>query len=496
MTKIVRYRYSIASVLALLPLLAGIPSAIFGQPAIAPNPLTPIGDVARQSLQLLRSGDSAGAAAALARLEPIWRVVEDGIRAESPAIYARIEVAASRADAALSAAPPDMARAAQALETLVETVSGYTSGTAPGAAARGSGSITALVTLIRQVKEAMASGDSAHASDLLQSFAEVWPLAEPEVKSRSPKAYAHVEAEMTRAAAALMSDAASQPKAKEPVNRILDELEGLAALTSYSAWDAGLILFREGMEALLIIAALLAALKKAGTGAGTGLVWAGAGAGLLGSVILAVTLVHAISTATAGSAREMLEGIVGLASVLLMLTVGAWLHGRSSLRAWNGFVNEKVGTAVSGGRMGALFVLALFAVLREGVEAVVFYIGIAPGIGVLPLAAGIGGALLVLAAAGFLVIRFSVKLPLHWVFLAATVLIYYLAFKITGTSVRALQSAGILPAHFADGLPSAGFLGMSPSWEAFVPQAVVLALVLAEIVMTEARRLGSRNRRA
>ncbi len=335
----------------------------------------------------------------------------------------------------------------------------------------------------------------AQASDLMQSFTEVWPLAEPEVKTRSEQAYGIIESEMTRASSFLLSDAASQPKAREPVDRITVELEGLAATTSYSVWDAGLILLREGMEALLIIAALLAALKKAGTGTGSGWVWAGAGVGLLGSVIIAVILGFAIGAAMIGSAREGLEGIVGIASVLLMLTVGAWLHSRSSLSAWNGFVKEKVGSAIAAGRMGALFTLALFAVLREGVEAVVFYIGIAPGIGVLTLVIGIAGALVLLTAVGFLVIRFSLKLPLHWVFLVATVLIYYLAFKITGTSVRALQTAGMLPAHFADGLPSAGFLGMSPSWESFVPQVVVLALVLGEIVMTEARRLGSRNRR-
>ncbi len=285
-------------------------------------------------------------------------------------------------------------------------------------------------------------------------------------------------------------------EAREPVDRIMVELDGLSAGTSYTAWDAGLILLREGMEALLIIAALLAALKKAGSGPGTGVVWAGAGTGLLGSVIIAVILGFAISGAKIGSAREGLEGIVGLASVLLMLTVGAWLHSRSSLKAWNGFVKNKVGTAIAAGRMGALFTLALFAVLREGVEAVVFYIGIAPGIEAGTLAAGIGGALLLLVVIGFLIIRFSVKLPLHWVFLVATVLIYYLAFKITGTSVRALQSAGMLPSHFAEGLPSAGFLGMSPSWESFVPQAIVLTLVLVEVALTETRRLASRRRRA
>jgi high-affinity iron transporter len=250
------------------------------------------------------------------------------------------------------------------------------------------------------------------------------------------------------------------------------------------------------MEALLVLAALLAALKKAGTAGGARLIWAGAGTGILASGALAVVLVFVITAATAGATRETMEGAVGLASVLIMLTVGAWLHGKSSLKAWNGFVKGKVGSAIAAGRMWSLYFLALFAVLREGAEATVFYIGIAQGIGMGQLLLGIGSAVLIIILAGFLLIRFSVRLPLHWVFLVATVLIYYLAFKITGESVRALQAASVLPSHFVEWLPSVRFLGMSPTWEAFAPQVIVLALVLTEIVVTETRRATGRPKTA
>jgi high-affinity iron transporter len=250
------------------------------------------------------------------------------------------------------------------------------------------------------------------------------------------------------------------------------------------------------MEALLVIAALLAALRKSGAGTGAGWVWAGAGTGIAASAIVAFVLVFAITTATAGTAREAMEGFVGLASVVVMLTVGAWLHGRSSQRAWQGFIKGKVGTAIAGGRMWTLFALALFAVLREGAEATVFYVGIAQGIGLVQLVIGIGAALVVLVIAGFLIIRFSVRLPLHWVFLGATILIYYLAIKITGESVRALQAAAVLPSHLVDWLPSLAFLGTSPTWETFLPQLVVLALVLGEIVITESRRVAERAKSA
>ncbi len=457
------------------------------------NILEPIGALASKSLELLRTEDAAGAALAFDQFETLWKPVEDGIRTRNLDVYARIEVESSRAAAAFKATPPDLAVARKALEGLGQAVSDFATGAASSTAA-GQKGLSALLTVIRQVKEALAAGDVDQAADLMNGFQEIWPLAEGDVQTRSQETYARIEKEITEASALLLSGAGSSAKAADVVDSMVAQLEGLTGKTGYTVWDAGLILLREGMEALLILAALLAALRKAGTNSGARWVWAGAGTGVLASAIVAVILVSAISAATAGTARETMEGFVGLASVAIMLTVGAWLHTRSNLQVWTGFIKGKVGTAIAGGRIWSLYALALFAVLREGAEATVFYIGIAPGIGLGTLVIGIGGALVLLVIVGFLLIRFSVRLPLHWVFLAATVLIYYLAFKITGESVRALQAASVLPSHFVDWLPSVGFLGMSPTWEVFLPQLVVLALVLAEIVITESRRGGGKTR--
>jgi high-affinity iron transporter len=200
-----------------------------------------------------------------------------------------------------------------------------------------------------------------------------------------------------------------------------------------------------------------------------------------------------ISAAGAATTREVLEGGVGLASVILMMSVGAWLHRRANLKAWNGYMQTRAGRAIAAGSTWSFYSLALLAVLREGAETVVLLIGIESGIGPVQLFAGVGAALALLVVIGFLVIRFSARLPLHWFFLVATVMIYYLAFKIAGESIHSLQIAGVIPSHYADGLPSVGPLGMSQTWETFVLQAVVLALVLAEIVTTEARRYSSKR---
>lgn len=452
--------------------------------------LTPVGDLAARAIELVKAGDPRAAATELGRFESLWSPIENGIRAKNLDVYARAEVNASRAIAALEAAPPNLAAAASALEGLQQAALDFTSGSSPAAATpSGQKGVSALITMIAQVKEALAAGDMDQAQDLMAAFQDMWPLAEGDVQTRSSQAYGNIELEITKASALLLSGPSARDRALDVVGSMLAQLEGLTGTAGYSAWDAGLILLREGMEALLVIAALLAALRRAGTPGGARWVWAGAGTGVLASAVLAVVLVFAINAATAGAARESMEGFVGLASVLIMLTVGAWLHGRSSLQAWNGYMTGKVSGAIAAGRRGALALLALFAVLREGAEATIFYIGIAQGIGAAQLVLGIAAALLILAAAGFLLIRFSVRLPLHWVFLVATVLIYYLAFKITGESVRALQAASVLPSHFVDWLPSVRFLGMSPTWEVFLPQLVVLVLVLSEVIVTETRRM-------
>jgi high-affinity iron transporter len=492
---LVRFRGLLPVLLALL--IAGSAGAQGASGGVEqPSVLQPVQDLASKALQLLHNKDAAGATAAMADFESLWKPVEDGIRAKSLDIYARVEVASSRAAAALQATPPDLAVAQSALEGLQAAASDSASGASVGTTAAGQKGLSALLTMIRQVKAALDSGDTGQATDLMNSFQEIWPLAEADVQTRSQATYAQIEKEITQSSALLLSGADARAQAAAVVGSMEAQLDGLSGRTGYTVWDAGLILLREGLEALLVLAALLAALRKSGTGDGARWVWAGAGTGLLASAAVAVVLVYAITAATAGTARETMEGAVGLASVAIMVTVGAWLHGRASNKAWQGFIKGKVGTAVAGGRMWTLYALALFAVLREGAEATVFYIGIAQGIGIAQLLIGIAGALVILAIAGFVIIRFSVKLPLHWVFLAATLLIYYLAIKITGESVRALQAASVLPSHFVGWLPSLGFIGTTPTWEVFLPQLVVLALVLSEIVITESKRGSARPKQA
>ncbi len=457
--------------------------------------LSPLADLASRTLERLKASDVPGAQQVFKSFEDIWSPIEDSVKARDPGTYARIEVAATRAEAAMDAIPPESSRAAQAVADLA-LAAGQFGRVRPTAASAPMGGVDSLGTLLAQVRDSLATGHFAQASDLMESYVGLWPVVETDVKSRSPQMYDRLEAEMTQASSLILSGPAQRPAAMSVLETMLGQLEGLRAPAGYTAWDAGFILLREGMEALLVLAALLAMVRKKAARAAPMWVWAGAGTGFILSAALAVLLGFIVTAAGAAATREVLEGSVGLASVFLMVTVGAWLHRRSNLKAWNGYMESKASRALEAGTTWSFYSLALLAVLREGAETVILLIGIEAGIGLTQMLLGVGVALVLLIGVGFLIIRFSARLPLHWFFLGATVLIYYLAFKIAGESIHALQVAGVIPSHYAGALPALGPLGMSQTWETFLLQAIILVLVLAEVVTTEARRYSGRRKSA
>jgi high-affinity iron transporter len=131
--------------------------------------------------------------------------------------------------------------------------------------------------------------------------------------------------------------------------------------------------------------------------------------------------------------------------------------------------------------------VAGLAILREGAETAIFYIGMAPAIETSQMLIGMGAALLILIILAVTIIQFSVRLPVRWFFLTATLLIYYLVFRFLGESIHSLQVSATLGAHVAPSLPTIGWLGMYPTWETFIPQLVVLILMIFNLIRTEVR---------
>jgi high-affinity iron transporter len=236
-------------------------------------------------------------------------------------------------------------------------------------------------------------------------------------------------------------------------------------------------MLREGLEALLVVGALTAFLKRSGNAEKQSWIWGGAGVGVVLSVGLAVVLQLVFTRAGSGLGRELVEGSVGLFAAAMLFYVSYWLHSKAKLGAWQSYIRERSTAALAGGSMLSLGLVALLAVLREGAETAIFYLGIAPSIAATDLALGLALGVVSLIGVGVGVMFIGVRLPLRPFFLASSVLIYYLGFKFLGAGLHALQVAGVLPATPAP-VPSSDILGVYPTWETVLPQLVLLLVAL------------------
>ena len=234
------------------------------------------------------------------------------------------------------------------------------------------------------------------------------------------------------------------------------------------------ILFREGLEALLLCTALAAATAKAGSERGSRAVWRGAGLAIVASLITAWLVDSVLDLAPAG--REAIEGLTMLLAAAVLFYVSYWLLSKLEVQRWMAYLRRKVGRAENLWAIGAVAFLAVF---REGVETVLFYEALA-GIGQpVPIWGGFVAGALVLALLGVAVFRFGLRLPIRPLFGVTGALLYLMAMIFVGQGVHELQEAGWLSETGLAGAPRVPALGVYATVETLVAQAVLLTLAIA-----------------
>jgi len=440
----------------------------------------------------LADGHRDAAQAELRAFADGWASVEDGIRAASRTSYLGIEDALGDARAAFATEPFDAARvgaALQALEAQNEAFIGGKGSVTVAAPAVGAedGLAALLVTLDDAIAEAR-SGDAAGAAAALAEFKRAWPGVETSVAAHSPEVYAATENAMAQAHGLLVSTPPATNEALAVMAAMRDDLAPLASATRYGVADAAIIMLREGLEALLVIAALLAFLGKSGNRGKSRWVWLGGLAGIAASVVTAVAVQQLFAGPLAGANRELIEGLTGIVAAALLVYVSYWMHRKSHIGAWQSYIRQQSTSALARDSLLGLALIAFLAVYREGAETVIFYMGIAPSIALGDLLLGIGAAVAALVVLGVLMLRFGLRIPLRPFFLVTSILLYYMAFKFVGTGIHALQVAGFVPATSRPYLPTLGVLGVFPTVETTVVQLVLLALAVAVVVFLRLRR--------
>ncbi|MDO5721504.1 MAG: FTR1 family protein [Actinomycetaceae bacterium] len=248
------------------------------------------------------------------------------------------------------------------------------------------------------------------------------------------------------------------------------------------------VILREGMEAMLVVAAVVAYLVKAGHRDKTKVVWIGAGAALVVSGLLAVAISQL--TSLAGKSQELIEGITALVAVAMLVYVSNWMLGKSDAAAWDKFIKDKTDSSLSRGSLLSLAFVAFLAVVREGAETILFFqpiLAMAEGeTGYVWAGIVVGLAALVLV---YVVIRFlSIQIPLRPFFLITSLLLAVMALTFTGSGIRELQEADVVSVTPIPGLPTIDLLGFFPRVENLTAQAVVLIVMIALFVLASKRK--------
>ena len=257
------------------------------------------------------------------------------------------------------------------------------------------------------------------------------------------------------------------------------KIEGTALSAGTAATSAFFILVREGLEALLVVAAIIAMLTRAGHR--RVLPWIHAG--WIGALILGLITWFVAQTLIdiSGAARELTEGLTALFAACILLYLGFWLHDKSYANQWKVFLEAKLNRAIEGGALWALAGVSFLAVYREAFETVLFYQALWQQVdqgGHGAVLGGLAGGIAVLALTAWLMFRFSVRLPIGPFFTACSALMAILAIVFTGQGVKALQESGMV-AESTVGNVTLPSLGIYPTMQTLVAQLVVTALVIA-----------------
>ncbi len=241
------------------------------------------------------------------------------------------------------------------------------------------------------------------------------------------------------------------------------------------------IMLREGLEAILIIGALIAFLVKIGAGHRQRDIHIGVGAAVAMSLLTAV-LLETVFVLDAAH-REALEGFTLVAAVGVLFYVSYWLLSKMEVHRWTAFVKQRLEAAVSGGSAFALASAAFLAVYREGFETVLFYKALFVEGGTLsatfvPVTAGIVVGAVALVVVYLAINRWGVRLPLKPFFGVTSAFLYYMAFVFAGKAVAELQEVGIVATTVLPGWPRLPAAGIYPTTESLAAQAVLVLLAL------------------
>lgn len=248
------------------------------------------------------------------------------------------------------------------------------------------------------------------------------------------------------------------------------------------------VLLREGLEAILVIAALSAFLRKVGEMRRLRALYLGASGGVAASFIAAWVLELFFD----GAHSDLLEAFVMLLAAALMFYMSGWLMLRQNPAAWQLELNRMTKASIGSHTMLPIAFIAFLAVFREGGETVLFLHALARSSGgwTLELVSGLGLAGVALGVLFICIQLFSVRLPLRALFGLTSALLFVMGLRQVGDAIWELQEQALVPMHVG-GIPHVlTALGASSTWEALGAQGLILMLAMVSVAAVKIQRVA------
>ena len=255
------------------------------------------------------------------------------------------------------------------------------------------------------------------------------------------------------------------------------------SLSNNAMFSAALIiLLREGLEALLVIIALMTVLIKTERHDAIKFVHFGWISALAAGVLTWWAADNLISIS--GASRELMEGGAALMAALVLFYVGYWMHSKTQGSKWQSYIKNNVDRHLNTGTLWGLTGLAFISVYREVFETILFYQSLlTQAIGsdssneqVSYLVYGLLAGMAILAVIAWLMMRYSVKLPLARFFAVSSYFMLVLAFILAGKGISALQEAAVISLTPFPLDVSISWLGIASTWQGLSTQMVIVVL--------------------
>ncbi|MEY2442144.1 MAG: high-affinity iron transporter [bacterium] len=272
--------------------------------------------------------------------------------------------------------------------------------------------------------------------------------------------------------------------------------KGIAA-PSVVFGQAFIIMLREGLEAVLLLAILFGYLESTKNGQYRRHILYGVGAAALATLASVFLIDELFAVLPFG--REVLEAVTALLAVVVLFYVSFWLIARMEQRRWLEFLKARIWTAVSAGSVVSLVLIGFTSVYREGFESVLFFQALSSfgkGLGIW-VGAGAAAGAAVLCVLATLIFKYGKKLPVKTFLTTAVLFVMATSVAFLGNAISALQIADVVSFTRLESWPHlpiflAQATGYSPTQETVLAQALLSAVYISGAVWV----FGIRPRRA